>query len=208
MSDSEEEQVISEEELEVSEDKKEEGDYLNALKSLERKFTAHCFESALTDAKLSEKEFSYFSAPVTRHTACTNNYQKKSNIIEISKEGLYELVENGEFSTFFNILESKDQHDVLSKLYSAKKHKASPDFSYKEMDDETIVENQPQSNEAKTLQQMFQKYAPHTVIQALGDKEKWDDLFSHLDDDTLYVPNYTCKKYEAELKGSHLLLED
>ncbi len=128
-----------------------------------------------------------------------------------------ELVgDNNNLNIFFSTLDDEKLKSLMKELDSKTNVKPKDQDlvpNENEVNDDISFQNGNQKVNLEEIgtdivKQMFQNYASHTVIQALDNQEKWNDLFSHLNDNTLHIPNYTCKKYEAALKGNHLLTED
>lgn len=163
-------------EKEVPEETQKLTNYLQQISSLNRTFKAQCFSySNKLEEHLSEKMFSFDIAPITKEMLqkLSNN---KSNISNISKQKLYDLAANGEFSSLVNILNEEDKLAVLSQLDCATEH---PISQY----------------DIQILQQMLEKYPLYTVLHGLQDQKIFDKLKAELDSTMQYIHGYNQDRY-------------
>lgn len=137
--------------------------------------------------------------------------KQNADFSEVSKERLYEFAENGELTKFFSELNDERLKELLSELKTetntrvqVKAQNFSPSEEVTNNDPSSPSEN-PKVNiheiDPATLRDMFKQYAFHNVMQGLNDQEKFSELVEHLNDATLYIPNYINKGYQTDING-------
>jgi hypothetical protein len=154
---------------------------------------------------------------IVKNLSDVENYIEKfakqnADFSDISKEKLYEFADNVELTEFFSKLSDERLKELLSKLNTEANNKVwskAQNFTPSEEApnneaSSSCSENQEvnlQGVDLDTLRDMFKQYAFHNVMQGLNDKEKFSELEEHLNDATLYIPNYINKGYQTDIKG-------
>jgi hypothetical protein len=146
---------------------------------------------------------------------CIEKFAKQNaDFSEMSKEKLYEFVENGELTEFFNKLNDERLKEIVSELNTEANNKVwskaqnfIPSEEAPNNDSSSPSENQEvnlQDVDPATVRDMFKQYAFHNVMQGLNDQEKFSELVEHLNDVTLYIPNYINKGYQTDISGKDI----
>ena len=136
--------------------------------------------------------------------------KQNADFSEVSKEKLYEFIDNGELTEFFSKLNDERLKELLSELNTKANTKAQNFFSSEEApnnDSSSPSENQEvnlQDVDPVTLRDMFKQYAFHNVMQGLNDQEKFSELGKHCHSATLYIPNYINKGYQTDIDGKDI----
>lgn len=156
---------------------------------------------------------------ITKNCSDVKNYIEKfakqnADFSEISKEKLYEFADNVELTEFFSKLNDERLKELLSRLNTEANNKVwskTQNFTSSEEapnnDASSPSENQEvnlQDVDPATLRDIFKQYAFHNVMQGLNDKEKFSELVEHLNDVTLYIPNYINKGYQTDMNGKDI----
>jgi hypothetical protein len=146
---------------------------------------------------------------------CVEKFVEQDKIFsEISRSKLHEFADNVELSEFFSQFNDERIKEIISELNTYTNTKAQPkDQNYAYSEEESGEGEYYYSKEQKVniqevdvsiLRNMFKQYAFHNVIQGLNNQEKFRELEKHLDDATLYIPNYINKGYQTDINGQDI----